>query len=136
MKQIEIFTNFAISVNFEDTKMVDHILKISRPDVLDVVCLSWNTAIIVCMRKCRMDRRRYKSRHWIPMFIGTPCSCQGRTRALEKGSTFCVRERADFFCVPLEDFVPLKTSILAKVLISFISLLQNIVSFILKLLIC
>jgi len=48
MKQIEIFTNFAISVNFEDTKMVDHILKISRPDVLDVVCLSWNTAIIVC----------------------------------------------------------------------------------------
>ena len=62
-----------ISVNFEDTKMVDHILKISRPGVFKSRCLSWNTAIIVFMKKCRMDQRRYKSRHWIPMFIGTPC---------------------------------------------------------------
>ena len=63
-------------------KMVDRILKISRPGVFDIRCLSWNTAIIVFMKKCRMDRRRYKSRHWIPMFIGIPCfmsSCRRHT---------------------------------------------------------
>ena len=59
-----------ISVNFEDSKMIDHILKISRLGIFDFRCLSWNTAIIVFMKKCRMDRRRYESRHWIPMFIG------------------------------------------------------------------
>ena len=36
-----------MSVNFEDTKMVDHSLKISRPGFLDIRYLSWNTAIIV-----------------------------------------------------------------------------------------
>ena len=46
------FRNF--SVNFEDTKMVDHILKISRPGVFDVRCLSWNTAMIVFMKNCHI----------------------------------------------------------------------------------
>ena len=55
--------------------MVDIILKISRPGVSDIRCLNWKNAIIVFMKKCRMDRRRYnnKSRHLIPTFIGTPC---------------------------------------------------------------
>ena len=44
-----------LCTNFEDTKMVDHILKISRPGVFDVGDLSWNTAIIVFMKKCRMN---------------------------------------------------------------------------------
>ena len=53
--------NFAIfSVNFEDTKMVDLILKISRPGVFYIRCLSWNSAIIVFKQK--MERRQYKSR--------------------------------------------------------------------------
>ena len=60
-------------VNFEDRKMVDHILKF-----YDIRCLSWNTEIIVLMKKCRMFRRWYKSRHWIPMFIGTPCTKRSR----------------------------------------------------------
>ena len=64
--------NFAIfSVNFEDTKMVDLILKISRPGVFYIRCLSWNSAIIVFKQK--MERRQYKSRHLIPMFLGTTC---------------------------------------------------------------
>jgi len=69
--KIKICTNFCnISFNFEDTKMVDHILEISRPGVYDIVCLNWNTAIIVFLTKFRMDRRRYKSLHFIN--IGTP----------------------------------------------------------------
>ena len=52
-----------ILVNFEDTKMINSILKISRPGVSDIRCLSWNTAIIVFMKKCPIDRRLYKSRH-------------------------------------------------------------------------
>ena len=43
-----------ISVNFKDTKMVELILKISRPGVFDIRWLSWNTVIIVSMKKCRM----------------------------------------------------------------------------------
>ena len=39
------------------------ILKLLRPDFFDIRCLSWNTATIVFMKTCRMDRRRYKSRH-------------------------------------------------------------------------
>jgi hypothetical protein len=31
--------------------MVDHILKISRPGVFDVRCLSWNTAMIAAWIK-------------------------------------------------------------------------------------
>ena len=50
-----------ISVNFEDTKMVDHILEISRPVVFDIRCLNWNTTIIVFMKKGHMDGRQYKS---------------------------------------------------------------------------
>ena len=30
--------------------MADHILKVSRPGVFDIRCLSWNTAIIVFMK--------------------------------------------------------------------------------------
>ena len=44
-----------ISVHFEDAKMVDHILKIPRPGFFDNSCLSWNTAIIVFMKKCRLQ---------------------------------------------------------------------------------
>ena len=59
--------------------MVDHILKISRPGVFDIRCLSWNTASIVFMKRCCMDRRRYESRHWIPMFE-TPCTKRLKTQ--------------------------------------------------------
>ena len=41
--------------------------------VFDIYSLSLNTAIIVFMKKYRMDRRLNKSRHWICMFNGTPC---------------------------------------------------------------
>ena len=40
--------------------MVDHILKISRPGVFEIRCLSWNTAIIVFMKKLRMDTLFHK----------------------------------------------------------------------------
>ena len=30
--------------------------------------------MIVFMKNCRMDQRRYNSRNWIPMFFGTPCT--------------------------------------------------------------
>ena len=63
-----------ISFNFKDTKMVDHILKISRPGVFDIRCLNLNTAKIVNMKIFCMDQRRYKSLYLIPMFIGTPCT--------------------------------------------------------------
>ena len=33
-----------------NTKMVDHILKISRAGVFDIRCFNWNTAIIVFMK--------------------------------------------------------------------------------------
>ena len=62
---------FAVSPSI--LKMVDHILKISRPGVFDFRCINWKTAIIVFMKKCPMKRRRYKRNHWISMFIGTPC---------------------------------------------------------------
>ena len=61
-----------ISVNFKDTKILDLILKISRPGVFNIRFVNCNTAIIVFMKKCHMDRRRYKSCHLIPMFIETP----------------------------------------------------------------
>ena len=48
-----------ISVNFEVTKMVYQTLKISRSGVFDIRCSSCNIGIL--------------SRHWILMFIGTPC---------------------------------------------------------------
>ena len=70
---IPLYKFFHISVNFENTKMVDHSkphLKVSRPGVFDIRCLIWNTEIIVYMKKFRKDWRRYKSRHWILMFIG------------------------------------------------------------------
>ena len=53
--------------------MVDHILKIKRPGVFDIrfVSVTWNTAIIV-LKKCHMDRRRYKSRHLISCLLGHP----------------------------------------------------------------
>ena len=47
--------------------------EISRPGASYIRCFNWNTAIIVVMKKYCMDRRQYKSRHLIPMFIGTPC---------------------------------------------------------------
>ena len=51
MQWIEIRKKkFNISVNFENTKKVDHILKISRPDFLYIRWLNWNTAIIVFMK--------------------------------------------------------------------------------------
>ena len=59
-----------ISVNFEDAKMVDNILKISRPGVFDT-----KRNCNYCVReKCRMDQRRYKTCQRISMFIGTHCS--------------------------------------------------------------
>ena len=41
LNKLIFVTNFAIS------PMVDHILKISRPGVFDIRCLSWNTAFFV-----------------------------------------------------------------------------------------
>ena len=38
-----------ISVNFEDTQMVDNILKISRPGIFEMCKLEY------CNEKCRMD---------------------------------------------------------------------------------
>ena len=63
-----------ISANFKDAKMVDHILKISRLDVFDTRCLNWIASIIVFMKKCHMEQRRYKSSHLIPMFTWTSCT--------------------------------------------------------------
>ena len=54
--------------------MVDNILK-SQDQAFSI--FRWNTAIILFMKKCHMDRRRYKSRHLIPMFIKTPCTFTG-----------------------------------------------------------
>ena len=58
---IEIYKFCNISVNFENTKIVDHILEILRPGVFEFRCLNWNTGVF--MKKCRMDRRRYKRSH-------------------------------------------------------------------------
>jgi len=64
---IEICTNFAISPPFANLKdfiyicIIEYNLKTSRPGVFDIRCLSWNTAIIVSVKKCHMDKRRYKS---------------------------------------------------------------------------
>ena len=49
--------------------MVYKILKISKPGDFDIRCLNWNTAITVFMKKCHMNRRRYRHRHLIPI----PC---------------------------------------------------------------
>ena len=54
--------------------MVDLILKISGPGVSDIRCVNCRKLQLLCSsKKCHMDRRRYKRRHLIPMFIGTPC---------------------------------------------------------------
>ena len=54
-------------------KMVDLILKISGPGVSDIRCVNCRKLKLLCSsKKCHMDRRRYKRRHLIPMFIGTP----------------------------------------------------------------
>ena len=56
--------------------MVDLILKISRPCVIDIrsVLCKLEYCNYCVHKKCRMDRRLYESRHLIPMFIGTPCT--------------------------------------------------------------
>ena len=54
---------FNISVNFKDTKKVDHILESSLDSF-------WNTS---CHLSTIGNQRRYSSRLSIPMFIGTPC---------------------------------------------------------------
>ena len=65
---------FAITLSIlKKQKIEDHILKISRPGVFDIRCLNWNTVQIVFINKYPMDRRQYKSRHIIPMFIVKPC---------------------------------------------------------------
>ena len=40
-----------ISANFKDTKMVDNVLKISRPGVFEIRCVNWKIEIIVFMKK-------------------------------------------------------------------------------------
>ena len=67
LKNWNLFKLCNISVNFQDRKMVDHILKILRPSVFDIRCFYW-IVIIAVMKKCRMDGRRYKGRHLIPMY--------------------------------------------------------------------
>ena len=44
-----------ISANFKDTKMVDHVLKIARPGVIEIRCVNWKIEIIVFMIKWHMD---------------------------------------------------------------------------------
>ena len=55
--------------------MVDLILKISRPCVIDIrsVLCKLEYCNYCVHKKYHMDRRQYKSRHLIPMFIETPC---------------------------------------------------------------
>ena len=52
---------------FDDTKLVNHNLKILIQGVFVIRYFNWNTAIIVFMKKCSIDQRRYKSRHLIPI---------------------------------------------------------------------
>ena len=60
-----------ISVNFEVTKMVEPLWKSQDQafSILDVWGGTLQYVWRVFLKKCRMDQRRYKSRHWIPMFI-------------------------------------------------------------------
>ena len=70
IKWIKICTNFAISLS------INWRYKNDRPENLKTRrfrCLSWNIAIMVFIKKCHMDRRRYKSRHLIAILIGTHC---------------------------------------------------------------
>ena len=52
---------------FDDTKLVNHNLKILIQGVFVIRYFNWNTAIIVFMKKCSIDQRRYKSCHLIPI---------------------------------------------------------------------
>ena len=56
--------------------MVDLILKISRPVVFDFRCLNSNTANIVFMKKCHMDRSDMKVVTEFPYLLGHP-ACTG-----------------------------------------------------------
>ena len=50
-RQFYLYKFCNISVNFDDTKMVGLILKISKPGVFDIRCVNWNTTIIVFTKK-------------------------------------------------------------------------------------
>ena len=69
MQYLRQFCN--ISVNFEVTKMVEPLWKSQDQafSILDVWGGTLQYVWRVFLKKCRMDQRRYKSRHWIPMFI-------------------------------------------------------------------
>ena len=55
-----------------DTKMVDHILKISRPGVFYIRCLNWNTAIIVFMKNSAWIEDDKKVVTELPCLLGHP----------------------------------------------------------------
>ena len=69
MQYLRQFCN--ISVNFEVTKMVEPLWKSQDQafSILDVWGGTLQYVWRVFLKKCRMDQRRYKNRHWIPMFI-------------------------------------------------------------------
>ena len=46
-----MYTFYKISVKFENTKIINLILKISRPGVFDIICVNWNTVNIVFSKK-------------------------------------------------------------------------------------
>ena len=81
--EIGILTN--ISVNFEGSKMVDHISKIQKLGDLCFKCFIWGSTQIVFTKYCRMKQRRYRSRHFILMFIRTP-----RRRDRSRAATFLI----------------------------------------------
>jgi len=52
--------------------MVDHILKISRPGVFVVICLSWNTVMIVFMKNAAWIEDDIKVVTPSPFLLGHP----------------------------------------------------------------
>ena len=65
--------------------MVDHISEIHKLGDLCFKCFIWGSTQIVFTKYCRMEQRRYRSRHLIPMFIGTP-----RRRDRRRAATFLI----------------------------------------------
>ena len=61
-----------IFVNFEHTKIVDHIFKISKSGVFDIRCLSLNTAIIVLMKNAKWIEDDIKVVTEFPSLLGYP----------------------------------------------------------------
>ena len=66
--------------------MVNNILKISKPYRYLIFKLEYCNNYTE--EKLCIDRRRYKNRHLIPMFIGTPCAYSNNQKTLEQKDDF------------------------------------------------